>query len=80
MNDQVWAVLFTLALPSRVDPLNTPRVSPLARAAERVPEKVGVASSVTAPLATLPLIKPTLSAVAVMAAVVVGAVVSTEAV
>ena len=44
-NDQVLVVLFTLALPSRVSPLNRRRISPLASGAEMLPLKVGVLSS-----------------------------------
>ena len=42
------------------------RVSPEARAAVRVPERVGLRSSVRALLARLPFLKPTLSVMRVM--------------
>ena len=54
VNDQVLVVLLTLALPNRVEPLKMRRVSPVPRAAEIVPEKVGVLSSVMAAAARLP--------------------------
>ena len=54
VNDQVFVVLFTVALPSRVVPLKMRRDSPVARAAEMVPLIVGVVSSVVAPAATVP--------------------------
>ena len=76
VNDQVFVVLLTVALPSRVVPLKMRRVSPVARAAEMVPLMVGVMSSEKALAATLPWIKPMSSATAVIAAVVLGAVVS----
>jgi hypothetical protein len=76
VNVQVWAVLLTLALPSRVVPLNTRKVSPLAKAVLRVPERVGVVSSVAVPSSTEPWRRPVLSLTAVMAAAAEGAVVS----
>ena len=54
VNDQVLAVLFTVALPRRVVPLKMRRLSPVARAAAMVPLMVGVVSSLTAPAARLP--------------------------
>ena len=55
-------------------------VSPVARATEIVPLMDRELSSVVAPEATVPWKMPTLSVMAVTAAVVVGAVVSTVAV
>ena len=73
---QVLAVLLTVALPRRVLPLKTRRVSPAARAAEMVPLMAGVVSLVRPPAATTPVMMPTLSLTAVIAAVVAGTVVS----
>ena len=52
-------------------------LSPWASAALRVPLTPSWVSSVTPPLATVPVITPTLSTMAVTAAVVAGASVST---
>ena len=76
VKDQVLKVLLTTADPSRADPLKMRRVSPVASAAERDPEKVGVVSSVTAPLASVPWMAPTLSVTEEIAEEVLGGVVS----
>ena len=69
-------VLFTAALPSSLVPLKTRRVSPVSNAAERLPARLGVVSSVLAPGDRGPVWKPALSEMALIAAVVVGAAVS----
>ena len=73
---QVKSVLFTVALPSGVTPLKMRRFSPVVRKAEMLPLRVGVLSSVKASSASKAVMTPTLSSTAMMAAEVVGAVVS----
>ena len=75
---QVLAVLSTVARPSGVAPLKIKTYSPTASAEVIVPVIVGVRSSVLPAAGTVPWIKPMLSLTAVMAAVVSGAVVSSE--
>ena len=76
VNDQVFVVLSTSALPSKALPLKIRNVSPLASGAETVPLILGVRSSVVPRWVTWPIALPKLSVMAVIAAVVVGVVLS----
>ena len=73
----VQLVPVTLALPNRVAPLKMPTVSPAAKAALRVPLRVGVLSSVVPLFDTVPVRGPALSLTEAMVAVTTGALVST---
>ena len=75
---QVRSVLLTLASPSTVVPLKSFRLSPSLSAALRVPLRLGVGSSSIAAAMTplVPVLLPALSSIAVIVAVVLGAVMS----
>ena len=76
----VQPVPLTVAVPRKLPLSKTRTVSPATSAAASVPLSARLVSSVTPPLATVPVMLPTLSVIAVTAPVVAGAEVSTVAV